>query len=360
MKDTVGFSSTEKLDENTTSDKIGTNWLYYSHLQLSDILKLNSLLETHNLVIFLLNYEYCIKKEIFEKNNLKLIGIDLNTDVNNNIIKNTKPKIVLYGSSVIKSKTFTSKNIHYTLNTSNKDDYFNQAELTYAGIIIKDTERTDIDNCELVNNHSQNCMKINILDISNNKKYNMTNTTCINCKLHIRSCPLVFLEDNKFKNMYIYLWCANTTIYNNTFEEALWLDLFNCEMSHITNNKFIDVNSYYKLISADYSTKLYFNNNDMITKSVKLCDEEFKIFNAERYSTCHVFNNKFITDNPIGIAGFGSILNINNNKFSKDIVEVRCYYGEIKHKDNFNNNVEVKFEISDKDIIKPDRILVSL
>ena len=67
VKEALGFSSTAKLDENTTADQIGTNWLYYSALQLSNVLKLNSLLEKPNIAIFLPIDEYCIKKEIFEK-----------------------------------------------------------------------------------------------------------------------------------------------------------------------------------------------------------------------------------------------------------------------------------------------------
>lgn len=333
----IDFLSINRLYRDNARLQINTHTLYYTDLSLSDILKLEILVD-FDLAIFLSMNKHYINNEIFERNNLKIIGL---CNYDDNI-----PNIILSGSSVLKCNIFTTYNVHYYLKTHQRNDYINFDEITYAGLIIKNSKYIKIDQCKLFNDVEEACDNINIIHIRNNEKCDIINTNITNCKLSIFTCQMALFKNNNINNVFIFLWHTNAVISNNVFKNKLALDLFNCEITQMFNNKLLNVHSIGWMFKVDHNTSLFFYNNDITTKNI-LLDKNYNIFYVEKYSLCQIYNNKMITDCNIGFVDFCGVLDIHDNKFSNKKINVRCYKATINYKNNFNidNKTVIDFNI---------------
>lgn len=320
--------------------------LYVSQNSISDTLK--NFKEERICLIFLPG-EYNITNEDIITNNLKIIALDDGT-------KNY-PKINILSNVLFNCKCFDAKSIKFIIN-KNKESYFNNKYHTYSGFIFTNKLISiSFSGCEFTNDVGSKDVKIfNIL--TSLDQVNINECVFNNSNYEIQKSNTVIITNNIFKSTDSNIRFSNSIFHRNEFNGNFRMDFFNSFLTHINNNVFVDIECHYGLIRVDHNSNLYLTNNKITTIS-----ENFRLINVNRRSKCYIDNNNIeIKPNQIlSTVEFESELYISNNTFNKNDIEVAGYDCKvfIEKNNKLIDNVELKFFMSERDIIKPSNKYIS-
>ena len=269
-----------------------------------------------------------------------------------------KPMITLPKIIQVATKNIVLDNIHLCITGENDDVYLENKKLfTFAGLVTTNNlDHVTITNCKF----SGKCNRTNVFDI------NKDATKCIisqcvfdECHVNFSNCGTILFQQNTFNSAHLEIRKCNGTFYSNTMSDATQIKLFDCGSIHMNRNIFNNLTTEYENIHADYTTTLFMTNNIIKFNGKKLLC-------VDRNSECVFDNNRIIVGNDNFFAKIDSMgsLELISNLFSCDNVEIACYNAKVTSDDknryqDINEFKEIKFIMTEQDIIKPTRIVYS-
>ena len=337
-----------KKDELLTpSNKImGDRRLYISQNSLSDTLKN---FKDGRVCILFIPGKYNINNENIIIENIKFFVLNDKNDEDYSTIN-------IMGNVIIHCQYFSAIGVKFMIN-NDKDKYFSQQHLTYSGLIFTEKLKTlSFSNCAFENDKNNKDSKdVNIFYIKDGTEQ-ITIEKCIfnNSNFEIQNANTSIISNNRFMSTDINIRYSNCMFYKNQFEGYFRLNLFNSYLVQINSNNFIDIDAYSYCINADHNTKLYLTNNKITTNN-----EKFSIVKVFRNNNCYMDNNNIeLKDNQIlSTVEFMGELYVLDNTFNKNDIEVAYYDAKLytdKNNKLINNlNDEIKFVVTERDIIKP-------
>ena len=277
---------------------------------------------------------------------LVLIGLDDNVHIKLN------KKFILTGN------LFSAHNIHFDLVLD--VDYNMKDNFCTSGIIIPNGSETHV--------KFRNCIFDNEGHIPADSIYfgsQSTNVSIIKCRFkntkikfsgypaNLRNCSV---KNNIFESSIIDFHTYDGHIFNNNFIGNSKITMFRSNVN-INMNIFKNVNL--KMIHIDYSSRVCFSNNFVITNPSNISDQG-SIFSSDRSSKCLINNNTFITkkNQAFLYCQWDSHYTLCGNVFNNPDIVV--YYDSIKMKSGKNfypkNNEYEDHENSIEQIAVPNRI----
>jgi hypothetical protein len=320
--------------------------LYVSQNSISSTLRN---FEKERVCIIFIPGKYNIEKEIINAESIEIYTL---SDNKNHPIINISSDILL------KCKYFSANGVHFITN-KDKDKYFNNKYSTYSGLIF--TEKSDnilFSNCIFENNiESKNVLLFKVKEGA--EQVNINDCKFNNSNYEIENVNMAIFTGNEFNSTDMNIRFSNSMFHRNNFNGSFRLGIFDSHLVQINNNTFDNVENNYYLINADYKSALYLTNNKITTAT-----EKFNLVNINRHSKCYIDNNNIALkeDQILSSAEFGGELYVSNNTFNKNDIEIAGYDCKIGIEENnklINSDEELKFFLTERNIIKPSNTYFS-
>lgn len=323
--------------------------LYITNRKLSDICN-----HCQKLVIFLFGHDYYLSREIYkDQQNFYLIGLEDEVD--------KFPLIHIQGAVNINSKFVKFKNIRFVLDNQNGDYYMRDYLLTAGLIFYHHSQSIQMKNCHFNKKVDSDS---NIVVFKEQKDVSLKNCQIIDGYLKFDICQSVIIIGNHFIKAGLKYHTSNGVLFDNVFKETP-LHFFDVKNVTLLGNQLIaNIAHQYSQISLDYSSLAFINNNKFCCFETKAENQphHFQLICLDRGSKAIVMGNQFEKFESLGKIEWKSCLELISNQFQQSQIDLSYSNSQIRtNKRNFNvnedNDKEITINLTDKNIIIPDRIV---